>query len=108
MPTFTCDKCNAVFKYRSLFERHRERKTPCAPTSGVAARGPTHRCGHCGTYFTTYSNMRRHVRTTCPKLHRKSEDAKEDARAFVPEASRAYGPNEPERGARRIPGVYSR
>lgn len=69
----TCEKCGATFKFLSLYERHRTRKTPCAPTMGLATQGPTNKCPHCGRYFTTYSNMRRHVRNTCAALHPKEK-----------------------------------
>lgn len=47
---YMCKKCFMIFKYKSNYERHLERKTEC----GVPM------CEKCGKKFTRHTNLRRH------------------------------------------------
>lgn len=70
----SCKLCFKAFKYPRDLIRHLARKTPCAPILEVKDLPPERledpnldkkQCRFCGRVFTSYTNMRRHVRNTC-------------------------------------------
>jgi len=70
MPKHTCETCGKEFTRPYWLRKHKERKTPCAPIAREADLGEEDQkkqygCVYCHRRFTTYTSMRRHVRTTC-------------------------------------------
>jgi hypothetical protein len=69
-----CPRCGASCRYPSYLRRHLARKTPCAPileeadVSEEALKDPDlakKQCRFCRRIFSSYTSMRRHVRTSC-------------------------------------------
>lgn len=73
-----CQRCDRVFRDAYNLSRHQARITPCAlilePKDVQAAYGPDllrdpdldkKKCRFCGRVFSSYTSMRRHVRSTC-------------------------------------------
>lgn len=70
----TCDRCGKRFPLPCRLKAHLARKTPCAPILEAQDLPPERledpdldkkQCRFCGRVFTTYTSMRRHVRTAC-------------------------------------------
>ena len=59
---YKCNKCTKNFKYKSDFERHKNRKTPCTLAKNVSKNFS---CTECGKTFTTKRSLTRHIRNYC-------------------------------------------
>ena len=70
MPAHTCPKCGKEFTDKSFYNRHINRKTPCAPVLNKEdlpeeKRDSPNRCKFCGRVFSTPANMARHMKKSC-------------------------------------------
>lgn len=62
----TCEKCGRTFKFPCHLQRHQTRTTPCEPIleqDESSKKGEV--CRFCGRSFTSYTNLRRHIRERC-------------------------------------------
>ena len=70
MNDLCCTKCGKSFKYLSHFNRHQDRKQSCVLILELndlskEEKEKPYICNFCGRRYSTYTNMRRHVRKTC-------------------------------------------
>ena len=66
----TCYKCGKVFQYPTRLRRHQKQRKSCAliieqEDLPKGDQSKTHKCRFCGRRFSTYTNMRRHIREIC-------------------------------------------
>jgi hypothetical protein len=70
MASRICEKCGKEFRDGRDLKRHLARKTPCAPIieTGELSKEQKelpNKCKFCGRAYTSYTSMRRHMRTAC-------------------------------------------
>jgi len=66
---FKCKTCGNIFKYKSDFKRHLNRKTPCKKTI------ENYKCKECGKTYSTKGNLTRHIKSYCSGKKNRSNNS---------------------------------
>ena len=71
MPIYTCDNCKHTFKSKTDHARHIKKKKKCLDVKDKVV------CVYCNSKFSTYSSLKRHIKTRC-RAKKELDEKKEE------------------------------
>jgi uncharacterized C2H2 Zn-finger protein len=74
MVEYRCVKCEKIFKKKSDYINHQNRKTPCEQNEG---KMDSRVCVYCGVKYTTKGSVTRHIKMGCSVLKTREDEKKE-------------------------------